>query len=452
MTDETSSLETFGRLESEVRGYIRSFPTVFDRARGAHLYDEDGREYLDFFAGAGVLNYGHNEPRLKKALLAYLERDGVTHSLDMASTAKRTFMERFEELILEPRGMEYKLQFPGPTGTNAVEAALKLARKVTGRHEVIAFTNGFHGMTLGSLAATGNAAKRAGAGVPLGHVTRMPFDDYLTASGESPEGEGSVDGSLAMLRAYLEDSSSGMDRPAAAIVETVQAEGGVNPARFEWLRELAALLAEHDVLLIVDDIQVGCGRTGPFFSFEEAGIEPDVVCLSKSLSGYGLPLAMVLLKPEHDVWEPGEHNGTFRGHNPAFVTAAEALSAYWTDDTLTREVERKASAASDALAAIAARHQESGAEVRGRGLILGLAFDDPKVAPAVSEACFERGLIVETSGPRSEVVKLLPPLTLSDEELEKGLGIIGDSVDEVLSGMAGEAAGEPATVAAGGAR
>jgi diaminobutyrate-2-oxoglutarate transaminase len=452
MTNETSSLETFGRLESEVRGYIRAFPTVFDRARGAHLYDEEGREYLDFFAGAGVLNYGHNEPRLKKALLAYVERDGVTHTLDMASTAKRTFMERFESLVLEPRGMKYKLQFPGPTGTNSVEAALKLARKVTGRHEVIAFTNGFHGMTLGSLAATGNAAKRAGAGVPLGHVTRMPFDDYL----EGPHGEGGVD-SLAMLRAYLEDSSSGMDRPAAAIGERVQAEGGVNPARFEWLRELADLLAVHGVLLYVVDIQVGCGRTGTYFSFEEAGIEPDIVCLSKSLSGYGLPFAMVLLKPEHDVWEPGEHNGTFRGHNPAFVTAAEALAAYWSDDTLTREVKRKASIASDALAAIAARHQESGAEVRGRGLILGLAFDDPEVAPAVSEACFERGLIVETSGPRSEVLKLLPPLTLSDEELEKGLGIIGESVDRVLSGTADPAAaGEPAAVAAaasgGGAR
>ncbi len=440
---EANSLETFQRLESEVRGYVRSFPTVFERAEGARLWDEEGREYLDFFAGAGVLNYGHNEPRLKKALLEYVERGGPIHTLDMASTAKRTFMERFEEVILEPRGLSYKLQFPGPTGTNAVEAALKLARKVTGRHNVIAFTDGFHGMTLGSLAATGNAAKRAGAGVPLSHVTRMPFDGYLKgADGEEID-------TLALLKAFLEDTSSGMDMPAAAIVETVQAEGGVKPARMEWLQGLAALLKEHGVLLIVDDIQVGCGRTGPFFSFEEAGIEPDIVCLSKSLSGYGLPFALVLLAPEHDVWEPGEHNGTFRGHNLAFVTATEALS-YWQDDALTREVEAKAAQASDWLATIAARYQHQGAEVRGRGLILGLAFDDPEIAPRVSEECFRRGLIVETSGPRGEVLKLLPPLTIGDEELDRGLGIIEAAVDEVLAGGPEVPASERERVLAGG--
>ena len=421
MSPETDSLAAFDRLESEVRGYVRAFPAVFDRAEGSRLYDEDGRSYLDFFAGAGVLNYGHNPPALKERLLAYLERDGVTHTLDMASSAKRRFMERFHEVVLEPRGLDYKLQFPGPTGTNAVEAALKLARKVTGRTNVVAFTDGFHGMTLGSLAATGNAAKRAGAGVPLGNVTRMPFDGFL--------GDG-VD-SLAVLRAYLEDGSSGMDLPAAAILETVQAEGGVKVAGFDWLRRLSELLAEHGVLLIVDDVQVGCGRTGPFFSFEPAGIEPDVVCLSKSLSGYGLPFAMVLLKPEHDVWEPGEHNGTFRGHNPAFVTAEAALS-FWEDDGLSREVEAKAAHATDWLRSIAERHPEAGIEVRGRGLIQGLAFADAEVAPRASAECFRRGLVIETSGPRSEVLKLLPPLTIGEEDLDEGLTILEASVAAAL--------------------
>jgi len=424
-------MQTFERLESEVRGYIRSFPTVFETAQGHTLISEDGQRYIDFFAGAGVLNYGHNNPRLKQSLLDYVEADGVVHTLDMASVAKRRFLERFEEVILEPRGMRYKVQFPGPTGTNAVEAALKLARKVTGRMNVVSFTDAFHGMTLGSLAATGNAGKRAGAGIPLVHTTSMPFDGYL--------GEG-VD-TLDVLAAYLEDTSSGLDKPAAAIVETVQAEGGVNVARFDWLRRLAELLAEHEVLLIVDDIQVGCGRTGPFFSFEPAGIEPDIICLSKSLSGFGLPFAIDLIKPELDVWEPGEHNGTFRGHNPAFVTAVEALS-YWEDETLTKEVEKKASLAFERLEGIAAAHPEQLPGVRGRGLIQGLVFADPDRTDRVSEECFQRGLIIETAGPRGEVLKLLPPLTITEEALREGLDIIEASVAAVLAGDRMEALAE----------
>jgi len=424
-------MQTFERLESEVRGYIRSFPTVFETAQGHTLIGENGQRYIDFFAGAGVLNYGHNNPRLKQSLLDYVEADGVVHTLDMASVAKRRFLERFEEVILEPRGMRYKVQFPGPTGTNAVEAALKLARKVTGRMNVVSFTDAFHGMTLGSLAATGNAGKRAGAGIPLVHTTSMPFDGYL--------GEG-VD-TLDVLAAYLEDTSSGLDKPAAAIVETVQAEGGVNVARFDWLRRLAELLAAHEVLLIVDDIQVGCGRTGPFFSFEPAGIEPDIICLSKSLSGFGLPFAIDLIKPELDVWEPGEHNGTFRGHNPAFVTAVEALS-YWEDETLTKEVEKKASLAFERLEGIAAAHPEQLPGVRGRGLIQGLVFADPDRTDRVSEECFQRGLIIETAGPRGEVLKLLPPLTITEEALREGLDIIEASVAAVLAGDRMEALAE----------
>ncbi|MGD2116643.1 MAG: diaminobutyrate--2-oxoglutarate transaminase, partial [Acidobacteriota bacterium] len=379
-----------------------------------------------------VLNYGHNNPKLKEKLLDYLAGDGVVHTLDMGSAAKRRFLERFEEVILKPRGMDYKIQFPGPTGTNSVEAALKLARKVTGRTNVVAFTDGFHGMTLGSLAVTGNAGKRAGARVPLHDAVSLPFDGFL---GEDVD-------TIDLLARYLEDTSSGLDKPAAAIVETVQAEGGVNVSRFDWLRRLADLLQEHGVLLIVDDIQVGCGRTGPFFSFEPAGIEPDIICLSKSLSGYGLPFAVDLIKPEHDVWEPGEHNGTFRGHNPAFVTAVEALS-YWEDDALTREVERKAALAFERLEEIAAAHPDAGLSVRGRGLIQGLVFPEAQTADRVSAECFRHGLIIETAGRTGEVLKLLPPLTVTEEALREGLDIIASAVSAVLSGEAPEpAAGE----------
>jgi len=415
-------LDTINRLESDVRSYVRNFPTVFTHSRGARLINEEGREYIDFFAGAGVLNYGHNNPEIKSALMEYLAEDHIVHSLDMATSARAKFLARFEEVILKPRGMDYTIQFPGPTGTNAVEAALKLARKVTGRQNVISFTNGFHGMTLGSLSVTGNAMKRAGAGVPLANTSQMPFDGYL---------EQGNDNSLELLEHILSDEGSGIDKPAAVILETVQAEGGVNVARMEWLKELDAICKRHDVLLIVDDIQVGCGRTGPFFSFEPAGIKPDIVCLSKSLSGFGLPFAVTLFRPELDQWQPGEHNGTFRGHNLAFVTATRALD-YWTNDELTQDVKRKSEIIESRLGALADRIPVE-ATLRGRGFIQGIAFDNIELAGKVSAECFERGLVIETAGIDDQVLKLLPPLTISDEDLEKGLSIIEEAVMKVAS-------------------
>jgi len=413
-------MRTFERLESEVRAYCRSFPVVFSRATGSHLHSEDGREFLDFFSGAGALNYGHNPPAIRAALLEYLASDAPVHSLDLATVAKRTFLESFEEVILEPRGLCYRVQFPGPTGTNAVEAALKLARKVKQRTNVVSFTHGFHGMTLGSLAVTSNAFKRRGAGMPLYGATVLPFDGAL-----GPE----VD-TLALLEDHLDDLGSGLDRPAAVIVETVQGEGGVHTARGEWLRGLQRVCQEHDMLLIVDDIQAGCGRTGPFFSFEEFGLDPDIVCLSKSLSGYGLPLAVTLLRPELDIWEPGEHNGTFRGHNPAFVTATAALE-YWRDASLASEVARKGRAVAARLEDLASKHEILGAQVRGRGLLRGLAVERAGFAEAVSQRAFEKGLIFETSGASSNVIKLMPPLVIEDADLERGLEILATSVAEL---------------------
>ncbi len=405
-------------LESEVRSYSRNWPVVFDRARGSRLTDRDGRAYLDFFAGASALNYGHNHPVLKRALLDYLERDGVTHSLDMLTVAKDDFLREFGARILGPRRLDYRVQFPGPTGTNSVEAALKLARKVTGRQTVVAFTGAFHGMSLGSLAVTGNASKRGGAGVPLGHTWRLPYDGF--AGGE-------VNG-LRLLDGMLDDRSSGMDLPAAVIVETVQGEGGVNPARAAWLADLAELCDRRGILLIVDDIQMGCGRTGPFFSFEAAGITPDIVCLSKSLSGYGLPMALTLFRTELDVWQPGEHNGTFRGNNPAFVTATAALREFWADSTLEKQTETRGALFEERLGDLAGRYAAQVTARRGRGLAWGLSFRDPATARLVADGAFARGLLVETSGSEDEVVKLLPPLTATDEELEEGLAVLRESV------------------------
>lgn len=412
--------DVFESLESEVRSYCRNWPTVFDRAEGSFMYSEDGREYLDFFSGAGALNYGHNHPDLQAALIEYLQRNGVVHSLDMYSVAKREFLETFRERILQPRGLDYKVMFPGPTGTNAVEAALKLARKVTEREHVVSFTNAFHGMTLGALAVTGNSMKRGGAGIPLYHATPVPYDDYF--DGETED--------FLWLERVLNDSGSGIEHPAAVIVETVQGEGGLNSARASWLRKLADLCKRHDILLIVDDVQAGCGRTGSFFSFEEAGITPDIVCLSKSVSGYGLPMALTLFKPEHDVWVPGEHNGTFRGQNPSFVTGKTALERFWSDDVFAKDTVDKGTQLREGLLAIADKSED--AQVRGRGLLHGIAYPDYDMAGAVAKAAFERGLLVETSGPESEVVKLMPALTIDTNDLARGIDILADSVDAVF--------------------
>ncbi|MFE9257656.1 diaminobutyrate--2-oxoglutarate transaminase [Streptomyces sp. NPDC006879] len=420
MTITEPGLSVFETVESEVRSYCRAWPTVFERASGSWLYDERGRGYLDFFAGAGSLNYGHNHPTLKRALLDYIDNDGITHGLDMSTTAKRTFLETFQSTILSPRNLPYKVMFPGPTGTNAVEAALKLARKAKGREAVISFTNAFHGMSLGSLAVTGNAFKRAGAGIPLVHTTPMPFDNYL--GGQVPD--------FLWFERLLEDQGSGLNQPAAVIVETIQGEGGINVARAEWLRQLAELCRRRDMLLIVDDIQMGCGRTGDFFSFEEAGITPDIVTVSKSISGYGLPMSLCLFKQELDIWEPGEHNGTFRGNNPAFVTATAALETFWQDGVLRERTLVQGGRVEGVLRGLCSKDGKLAKSYRGRGLVWGLEFENGERAAAVCRRAFEHGLLIETSGPDDEVVKLLPALTVSAAELDEGLDILTRSVHE----------------------
>ena len=416
-------MKIFDEIESEVQSYARSFPRVFNKAQGEYLYDEDGNQYLDFLAGAGTLNYGHNNPVFKKKLLAYIENDGITHGLDLHTKAKGEFMEAFNEKILKPRGYEYVMQFTGPTGTNAVEAALKLARNITGREHIIAFTNGFHGVSLGALATTGNSHHRGAAGVSLSGTFRMPYDGYM----------GDDINTIAYLEKVLSDSSSGVDLPAAVIVETVQGEGGINAASFEWLRNLEAICRKFDILLIIDDIQAGCGRTGTYFSFEEAGIKPDIVTLSKSLGGYGTPFAVVLIKPELDQWKPGEHNGTFRGNNFAFVTAKAAIDHYWSDDNFSKEIKKKGEYVSKRLEHIVDKYGEGNFTCRGRGMFLGMNCINGDIAGKITHRAFQKGLIIETSGADDQVVKFLCPLIISNENLKKGIDIVEQAVKEVCA-------------------
>ena len=411
--------EVFARLESNVQSYARNFPAIFNHARGSELRDVHGRRYLDFLAGAGSLNYGHKNPVFKEALIDYIQEDGITHSLDLHTEAKERFLEAMQYIILAPRGLDdYVMQFTGPTGTNAVEAALKIARKATGRTNVVYFTNGFHGVSMGALSVTGNQYLRRAAGVPLGNTTAMPFDGYLG---------GEVD-TIAHLERMLSDPSSGMELPAAVILETVQGEGGLNVASTEWLQRLQALCSERKILLIVDDIQAGCGRTGTFFSFEPAGIKPDIITLSKSLSGYGLPLALVVLKRSLDVWKPGEHNGTFRGNNHAFVTATVALEKYWRTPEFGQQVSAKGEYLRKRLQVLADKYSPDLVDVRGRGMMIGVRCADPKRAAAVTAKAFEYGLIIERAGPEDEVIKCMMPLTTSYDELDEALEILNHAM------------------------
>ena len=417
----------YERRESIVRSYARSMPRQFHRAENVWMHDNQGGRYLDFLSGCSTLNYGHNHPILKQALLDYIMADGITHGLDLHTDAKAAFLETFEEVILQPRKLNYRAMFTGPTGTNAVEAAIKLARKITGREMVIAFTNGFHGMTLGALACTGNAAKRGGAGVPLSHVSHEPYDGYHGPDVDTAD----------LLEQRLSDPSSGLDAPAAILVETVQGEGGLNAASPAWLRKIAAIAKRHGALLIVDDIQAGCGRTGGFFSFEDMGFTPDIVTLAKSLSGMGLPFALTLFRAELDQWSPGEHNGTFRGNNHAFVTATAALRHFWSNDSFAADVRRRGALLESRLDKMAREH---GLTTRGRGMMRGIDVGLGEIASVITAACFARGLIIETSGPHDEIVKVLAPLIIDDAVLSAGLDILETSVRETLAASFGVAA------------
>lgn len=421
VTIKPHKMEAFEALESNVRSYSRSFPAIFSRARGSIMLTDSGRKLIDFLCGAGTLNYGHNNHEIKAAITEYLASDAVVHGLDMATPAKLEFMESFSSIILRERNLQYRFQFTGPTGANAIEAALKLSRKITGRQNIISFTNGYHGMSLGAIAASGNRFYRTASSVSLSGVTFMPYDGYLGPTVDTTD----------YLRKILMDESSGIDLPAAILVETVQGEGGINVAGKEWLQSIQTIAKNVGALLIVDDIQMGCGRTGEFFSFEFAALSPDIVVLSKSLSGYGLPLSMLLIKEGLDAWQPGEHTGTFRGNNLALVSATAAVNLYWHSRTFSQGVQRMGEFMRRRLEAIAAQHGDNFV-VRGRGMALGLDCRIAEIAAATTRKAFEKGLIVERCGPVDQVVKFLPALTIDTETLNEGLGIFEEALAETL--------------------
>lgn len=417
-------MNIFELRESNVRSYCRNFPELFHRAKGSMIYSESGMEYIDFLAGAGALNYGHNNDYIKAKVMSYLEADAIAHGLDLHTSAKEKFLSKFSEALLIPKDLDYRIQFCGSTGTNAVEAALKLARKIKKRAGIFSFMGAYHGMTLGSLSISGNLEIRCGSIGISNHVTFMPYPYGFMESFDT----------IKFIDSVLTDVNSGIEKPAAIIFETVQAEGGIVVAPIEWMQKLRELCDKHDIILICDDIQVGCGRTGPFFSFERANIVPDLVVLSKSISGYGFPMSLLLIKPELDIWEPGEHTGTFRGNQLAFVGGTAALE-YREITNLEHDVKVKEHFLKNFLIDKIAAIDEK-INIRGIGMIWGIDlanFGGGSLAKKITSRCFELGLIIERVGRDNTVIKILPPLTIEMSVLEKGCSIIQQVFEDQLA-------------------
>jgi diaminobutyrate-2-oxoglutarate transaminase len=412
-------MDTFEELESNVRYYCRRWPAVFSTAHGSTVTDENGVSYLDFFAGAGALSYGHNNPIFVEVAIDHLRAGKVLHSLDTFTVEKRRFLEALQRHILIPRQLDMVVQTVGPTGATAVEAALQLAQRITGKRGVVGFAGGYHGMTYRAASVSASLA---------GRETSAHLKDFVAL----PYVENVSDDDLELLARTLRSDVNGQ-RIGALIIEPTQGEGGARPFDPAYLRAIREQCREFGVLVIADEVQAGVGRTGPFFSFEGTGLDPDIVCLSKSISGLGLPMAINLVRRELDTWAPGEFSGTFRGNNLAFATSAAMLETYWADCNLEKGTESRGHIVRSALEELAREFGHGTFKVRGNGLLQGLDVADTELATNISRAAFERHLIVETCGAGDTTVKMLPPIVIEEDELTDGLARLGDSVAQAIS-------------------
>lgn len=414
-------------FESNVRSYPRKLPLAIAKAQGVWITDVENNQYLDCLAGAGTLALGHNHPEVLQSIQSVITSGLPLHTLDLTTPLKDEFSSYLLSL-LPGQGKEYCLQFTGPSGADAVEAALKLAKKVTGRSSIISFSGGYHGMTHGALSVTGNLSPKEAVSNMMAEVQFMPYPHQYRC----PLGIGG-DAGVKALTYYFEnlinDVESGVRKPAAVILEAVQGEGGVNPAPIEWLQRIRKVTQEHGILLIIDEVQAGFARTGKLFAFELAGIEPDIIVMSKAVGG-GLPLAVLGIKKQFDAWAPGHHTGTFRGNQLAMATGLTTLKIL-KDDKIADKVAAQGEWLKGKLTDLQKRYPVIG-QVRGLGLMIGLEIVKPNEAqdhmgcyPADGELsallqkkCFENGLILERGGRNGCVLRLLPSLLITNAELE----------------------------------
>jgi diaminobutyrate-2-oxoglutarate transaminase len=423
-------------VESRARSYPRAVPIALEEGRGATVKDADGNTYLDFFGGAGTLNVGHSNPAVARA--ASEQQEKLVHALDFPTRARLALMHRLKELLPGALKRTARIHFGGPTGSDAVEAALKLVRAHTGRRPVVAFQGAYHGMTEGALSVTSDTTCGGPTDTPV-HFTPYPYC-YRCPLGLRP-----ATCQLAcakLLESTLEDPHSGVPQPAAVIVEAIQGEGGTVVPPAGWLREVRRITSAREIPLIVDEIQTGFGRTGTMFACDHEQVTPDVIVLSKALGGIGYPLSGIAYDASLDTWEPGAHIGTFRGHQVAMAAGAAALEFM----AHTGLVEHAAQLGELALQTLREATAELSAvgEVRGRGLMIGIELVRdrhtrepwPELAEEVRGVCCQKGLIIEKGGHFGNVARFLPPLTITRELLLRGLEIFVEALRETEQTLA----------------
>ncbi|MFD1887798.1 diaminobutyrate--2-oxoglutarate transaminase [Paenibacillus wenxiniae] len=432
--------------ESNARAYPRHFPLVISKAKGMIVTDTEGRQYYDCLAGAGTLALGHNPDVVVEAIREMLDQQIPLHTLDLATPLKLAFMEELFSLLPEQMRDHAKIQFCGPTGADAVEAAIKLVKTATGGRSILAFHGSYHGSTQATMAMSGNLSKKQHLQSLLPDVHFLPFPyEYRCPFGVG--GEMTAQLSAQYIEHVLDDCESGIAAPCGVIVETVQGEGGAIPAQIEWLRELRRITAERGIPLIIDEVQTGFGRTGRMFSFEHAGIVPDVIICSKAVGG-SLPMSVILYKEELDRWQPGAHTGTFRGNQMAMATGLATLR-YLREQRVLDNVQQRSQQMMTRLRSLQAIIPAIG-DVRGRGLMIGIEMVEPsgtpdrlqhfpasgRIAEAVQRRCFANGMIIEVGGRHSSVLRFLPPLVITEQETETVLRIFERSIYEALAELA----------------
>lgn len=429
--------------ESNARSYPRRIPVAIKKAKGIRITDQDGREFIDCLAGAGTLALGHNHPVAIQAIQDHLSSGQPLHTLDLTTPTKDTFVEELFATLPDEFARHAKIQFCGPSGADAVEAALKLVKIATGRRSILAFHGGYHGQTHGTLAMMGNLGTKSPVPnlMPEVHFLPYPYQYRCTFGCQHCDGQDSI----RYIENLLDDPESGIPTPAGVIIEVVQGEGGSIPAPDDWMRELRRVTQERNIPLILDEVQTGWGRTGKLYAMQHSGITPDVLVLSKAIGG-SLPLAVILYRDELDLWKPGAHTGTFRGNQLAMATGIATLR-FLLDNDLPSHAAHVGQHLRDRLSELKDRHHFIG-DVRGRGLMIGVelvnrerldrwgrALPYGELALQVHQECFKRGLILEVGGRHGGVLRLLPPLIVTLEEADQIARIIGEACDAVAASV-----------------
>lgn len=423
------------KVESNARTYAQTFQRLFVSGKGMRIKDASGQEFLDCLSNAGTLALGHNPPAVKDAVMDFLGGDHLQQALDLATPAKHAFVQELFSMLPAKMRDTSKILFCGPSGSDAVEAAIKLARHYTKRSTLMAFHGGYHGMTAGALSAMGNLSPKAGNGLIAQGTHFLPFP-YRFRCPFGTDGEQTDQLSIDYIRTVLSDPEGGVTKPAAVIVEVVQGEGGCIPASAHWLRALREITLEQDILLIVDEVQTGLGRTGTTFAIEHAGIVPDILVLSKAIGG-GYPLSVIVYADHLDTWSPGMHAGTFRGNQVAMIAGAATMRQI-RQDNLVAHAAHMGKRLESGLHEIARRFQFI-SDIRGRGLMIGVEITKPGAnqragqadgarARAIKLNCFDNGLMMETGGRHGAVLRFLPPLTITEAEV----GMVLDRFEQAV--------------------